>query len=114
MTHITSLEKLRQNFNSGITKPYLFRKEQLKKLKASILNHEQDLYDALHLDLKKSPEECWVTETGMVIAELNAALKNLRNWMQPEKVVTNLLNYRALELSVSVTDQSTNRRHGRR
>ena len=92
MADITSLEKLRQYFNSGTTKPYAFRKEQLKKLKTSILNHEQDLYDALHLDLRKSPEECWVTETGMVIAELNAALKNLRNWMRPERVTTNLLN----------------------
>ncbi len=92
MADITSLDKLRQYFNSSITRPYAFRKEQLKKLKTSILNHEQDLYDALHLDLKKSPEESWVTETGMVIAELNAALKNLRNWMEPERAGTNLLN----------------------
>ena len=75
MADITRLEKLRQYFNSGITKPYAFRKEQLKKLKASILNHEQDFYDALRFDLNKSPEESWVTETGMVIAELNAAIK---------------------------------------
>ena len=92
MANITSLEKLRQYFSTGITKPYAFRKEQLKKLKTSILNHEQDLYDALHADLKKSPEETWVTETGMVIAELNAAIKHLRNWMAPERVSTNLLN----------------------
>ncbi len=92
MADISSLEKLRQHFNSGAIRPYAFRKEQLKKLKASILNHEQDLYDALYADLKKSPEEVWATETGMVLAELNAALKNLRNWMEPESVTTNLLN----------------------
>lgn len=89
---IDALKALRQYFDSGATKEFIFRKEQLKKLKTSILNHEQDLYDALHLDLKKSPEESWVTETGMVIAELNAALKNLRNWMEPERAATNLLN----------------------
>ena len=92
MADITSLEKMRQYFNSGATKSFAFRKEQLKKLKTSILNHEQDLYDALFADLKKSPEEVWATETGMVIAELNAALKNLRNWMRSERVVTNILN----------------------
>jgi aldehyde dehydrogenase (NAD+) len=92
MSNITSLEKMRQYFNTGITKPYTFRKEQLKRLKTSILDHEQDLYDALYADLKKSPEETWVTETGMVIAELNAGLKSLRNWMAPERVSTNLLN----------------------
>jgi aldehyde dehydrogenase (NAD+) len=92
MEDISRLEKMRQYFNSGITKTYAFRKEQLKKLKTSILNHEQDLYDALYADLKKSPEETWVTETGLVISELNAAIKDLHLWMQPEKVDTNLLN----------------------
>src|SRR5258705_4101227 len=87
--HLTAL---RHYFENGDTKDYSFRKAQLKKLKTSILDHEQDLYDALYADLKKSPEETWVTETGMVIAELNTALKNLRNWMAPERVSTNLLN----------------------
>jgi aldehyde dehydrogenase (NAD+) len=92
MADISRLEKMRQFFGSGNTKPFAFRKEQLKKLKKSILNHEQDLYEALHKDLKKSPEETWVTEIGMVISELNAAIKNLRNWMEPDRVATNLLN----------------------
>ncbi len=86
------LNELRRYFNTGITKPYSFRLEQLKKLKQSVLNHEQDLYDALFADLKKSPEETWVTETGLVIAELNAAIKNLGRWMEPESIATNLLN----------------------
>jgi aldehyde dehydrogenase (NAD+) len=92
MADISSLEKLRKHFNSGATRSFAFRKEQLKKLKASILNHEQDLYQALYADLKKSPEEVWATETGMVIAELNAAISHLRSWMAPERVTTNLLN----------------------
>jgi len=92
MADISSLEKMRRYFNSGSTKPYSFRKEQLKKLKTSILDHEQDLYDALYADLKKNPEETWVTETGMVISELNAAIKHLHHWMAPESKGTNLLN----------------------
>ena len=92
MADITSLEKLRLFFTGGNTLAYSYRKEQLKNLKTSILKHEQDLYDALYADLKKSPEETWVTETGMVIAELNAAIENLYGWMKPESVSTNLLN----------------------
>ncbi len=92
MPDIMLLEKMRQYFNTGSTKPYAFRLQQLKKLKQSILAHENDLYDALYADLKKSKEETWVTETGMVIAELNAAIKNLKEWMEPERVATNLLN----------------------
>jgi aldehyde dehydrogenase (NAD+) len=86
------LTAIRQYFDSGITKSYAFRKEQLQKLKQAILSHEQELYDALYADLKKSPEECWVTELGMVLAELDFIQKNLRRWMEPERVATNLLN----------------------
>ncbi|MGN6354279.1 MAG: aldehyde dehydrogenase family protein, partial [Parafilimonas sp.] len=46
----------------------------------------------LYIDLKKNKEETWVTETGFVIAEINAALKNLHKWMRKEKVSTNLVN----------------------
>ncbi|MBP6431875.1 MAG: aldehyde dehydrogenase family protein, partial [Ferruginibacter sp.] len=92
MAYINELTALQQYFKTGETKSYSFRLSQLKKLKQSILQHEQDLYDALYVDLKKSKEETWVTETGMVIAELNAAIKHLKSWMEPERVGTNLLN----------------------
>jgi aldehyde dehydrogenase (NAD+) len=92
MADISHLEKMRRHFNSGATRSYAFRKEQLKRLKTAIQEHEQDLYDALYADLKKSPEEVWATETGMVLAELNTAISNLRDWMEPQSVTTNLLN----------------------
>lgn len=92
MPDIKALENLRAYFNSGITRPYGFRKEQLKKLRLAILEREQELYDAYYTDLKKSPEESWVTETGMVIAELNSAIRKLKSWMEPKSVSTNLLN----------------------
>jgi aldehyde dehydrogenase (NAD+) len=86
------LVNLRQYFDSGTTKSYDFRVTQLRKLKKAIIGHEQDLYNALFADLKKSPEETWVTENGIVLSELNTTIKNLRRWMAPEKVGTNLLN----------------------
>ncbi len=93
MSYIQQLEAMRNYFNSGITKPYRFRKQQLKKLKQAVLAHEEALYDALYADLKKSKEEVWATETGMVIAEINEALKYLKTWMAGERVKTNLLNF---------------------
>ena len=83
---------MRQYFNSGNTQTYQFRKEQLLQLKSSLIRHEQDLYNALYQDLKKSPEECWVTENGMVLSELNYTLKKLKSWMASDSVSTNLLN----------------------
>src|SRR6266487_15527 len=90
---IEQLQFMRDYYNGGITRPYAFRTQQLQKLKRAILQNERDLHDALHTDLKKSPEESWVTETGFVISEINSALRNLRRWMQPEKVKTNLVNF---------------------
>ena len=92
MEIIESLLHMRAYFNSGNTQGYQFRKEQLLQLKSSLIRHEQDLYDALYKDLKKSPEECWVTENGMVLSELNYALKKLKSWMASDSVPTNLLN----------------------
>ena len=92
MAYTNELLNLQNYFKTGETKSYAFRLKQLKKLKQSILKHEDDLYDALNKDLKKSKEETWVTETGMVLSELSAALKHLKNWMEPERVSTNLLN----------------------
>lgn len=89
----SSLSALRDYFTTGSTRSYSFRKQQLQKLKTAILLHEQELYTALHDDLKKSPEESWVTELGLVIAEINTAVKNLHRWMRPEKVPTNLINF---------------------
>ncbi len=87
-----SLLHMRVYFNSGKTQTYQFRKQQLLQLKSSLIRYEQDLYDALYKDLKKSPEECWVTENGIVLSELNYALKKLKSWMASDRVPTNLLN----------------------
>lgn len=87
------LGQLRSYFESGATQSYSFRKQQLKKLKDSILKYEDELYAALYQDLKKNKEETWVTETGMVLAELNVALKKFGSWMLPQKVATNFLNF---------------------
>ena len=67
------LRSMRRFYASGDTRPYNFRRSQLQKLKTAVLQHEQQLYDALYADLKKSPEESWITEIGFVIAEINAA-----------------------------------------
>jgi aldehyde dehydrogenase (NAD+) len=86
------LDDMRTFFDSGATRSYAFRKKQLHLLKRAIEQYEQAIYEALYADLKKSPEECWVTENGMVLGEINQAIKNLHRWMKPARVSTNLLN----------------------
>jgi aldehyde dehydrogenase (NAD+) len=86
------LQRLRAFYERGATRTWAFRKQQLQLLKNSILKYEQSLYDALYSDLKKNPEESWVTELGVVMAEINVALRKGRRWMQPKRVRTNLVN----------------------
>ena len=87
------LQKLKSYFESGATRSYSFRKDQLQKLKQALLKHEREIYTALQSDLKKNPEESWITEVGFVINEINYCLNHLREWMKPERVSTNLLNF---------------------
>ena len=87
-----NLQQLRAFYATGATKDYAFRKAALRRLRQSVLQHEEALMQALYTDLKKSREESWVTEIGFVLAELRHTLKHLQSWMKPEKVPTNLLN----------------------
>ena len=83
---------MRTYFETGATKPYSFRLEQLQKLKACVQKYEIEIFEALHKDLHKSKEECWITENGFFLSEIGVAIKKLSGWMKPEKVGTNLLN----------------------
>ncbi len=92
MADMNHLLSMRTYFDTGATKSYLFRKQQLINLKHAIIEHTLPLQEALFSDLKKSPEESWVTETGFLLAEISNALRNLREWMERERVGTNLIN----------------------
>jgi aldehyde dehydrogenase (NAD+) len=85
-------ERLRSYFESGATRSYDFRKRQLQRFKQAIIEHEEEILQALFTDLKKNAAEAYATEIGLTLAEINKTLKNLHKWMRPEKVSTNLVN----------------------
>jgi len=88
-----SLEAMRRYFNSGATRSYDFRKKQLQIIQQAVRRHEKDIAAALYQDLKKSPEEAYASETGLLLAETRVALKNLRQWMRPQRAGTDLANF---------------------
>jgi len=92
-TFQTQLQLMRDYYNSGVTRPYAFRREQLRRLRSAIYAHENELHHALFQDLGKSAEESWVTETGFLVSEMSHSLKHLKSWMRRQKVSTNLLNF---------------------
>ncbi|HMT03665.1 MAG TPA: aldehyde dehydrogenase family protein [Burkholderiales bacterium] len=80
------IHELQDFFQTGKTLSKQFRHEQLLKLKASIKYHEQQLLDALKLDLNKPEQEAYSSEIAIVYEEINFALKNLKSWMKKQKV----------------------------
>lgn len=72
---------------------YAWRMSQLRALKNMIEENEQKIFDALWKDLRKGPFECQATEQGVVISEIDDALKHLKSWMKPERVGTPLYNW---------------------
>ncbi|NLY45956.1 MAG: aldehyde dehydrogenase [Tissierella sp.] len=76
----------RDFFDTGNTKSYDFRIQQLEKLKATIKNYEEDIFDALYMDLHKSGFESYTSEVGFIYEEINYTIKHLKNWMKPKRV----------------------------
>lgn len=88
----SQLPALGEYFKSGKTRTYEARVGYLRTLRSSIIKYENEIFEALFKDLKKSKEESFITETGMVVAEINKAIGKLSKWMKPTRVATNLLN----------------------
>ena len=89
----STLRSIGDFYNSGATLSYAFRKKQLEILKEAIIKYEDEINTALYNDLKKSKEESWATETGLLIGELNNAIKHLHKWMKPKKVPAGLVTF---------------------
>ena len=85
----------RAYFNTSATRPVEFRIQKLKKLKALLLEHEDEMHEAIFKDFGKSKFENQLTEFFPLIDEINISLRNLKNWVKHRKVSTNTINFPA-------------------
>ena len=83
----------RTYFNTGATRRAAFRRQALERLRAALLEREEELNAALLADLNKAPAESYVTETGMVLEELRFQLKHFEKWVRPRRVITPLAQF---------------------
>jgi aldehyde dehydrogenase (NAD+) len=92
----TRLNDIYGTLRSGLLKnsrDYEWRISQLKALKRLLVENDQALCDAMWADLRKSKFECIATEQGIVLSEIDHAIKHLSIWMEPERVSTPLYNW---------------------
>ncbi|MEQ9307954.1 MAG: aldehyde dehydrogenase [Balneolaceae bacterium] len=88
-----SLENQKAYFQTGSTKSLDYRIKQLEQLKSLLRDNEQELIDAVYSDFKKPAFETFGTEIGLVINEINYAVKHLEEWVKPTKVPSSLVNF---------------------
>lgn len=87
------IEKQRKFFISQGTKSISRRQQVLKALRKEITAHEHEINNALHNDFKKSAFETYLSETGIVLADLDLTISKLRTWSKPERIRASLLNF---------------------
>ena len=92
---VTKIKNIHQKqvdfFNSGATKNWTFQSQQLKKLKQAIIDHNDELIDAVKQDLKKPEFEVITSELMLVIEEINLFLKKGKEWGKTIKVPRSLI-----------------------
>ena len=90
------VERQKRFFQSGKTFPVEFRIEMLKKLKACVLRHENDIAAALKKDLGKSRYESYMCETGMVLSEISFLIKHTPKFAKKRRVRTPLAQFHSV------------------
>lgn len=82
----TVVTGLRFGFDQGITRPESWRRNQLERLRAMLVEREAEFEAALQTDLGKSPLEAQITEIGFLTGEIDHTLARLAKWMSPRRV----------------------------
>ncbi len=76
----------RNYFESGATREFKFRREQLLKLRKLIKKAEPEIMEAIKADFGKPAFESYASEIGVFYEEVNLAIDKLREWMEPVAV----------------------------
>jgi aldehyde dehydrogenase (NAD+) len=78
------VERQREFFRTGETLDVKWRIAQLKKLKAAVKAHAEEMEQALAEDLGRSAVEAYLCDVLPIIAEVDETIHGLRRWARPE------------------------------
>ena len=67
------------------------RIEKLRRIESYLMQHKENLCDALYADFKKPASEVVIAEMLGVKREINHTIKHLKSWMKPQSVSTPLM-----------------------
>ncbi len=87
------IESQRKFFATRKTFDIGYRLEILKKMRSVIIEHEEEIVDAIWQDFHKPRFEVIATESRFVIKELNYAIRNLKRWARSKSVRTPIVHF---------------------
>lgn len=83
-------------YASGVTRPVIFRRQALMRLRKVIIRNEKLIEAALKEDLGKCSFESYMSEIGFVLDELNYVCRHLDLWTKPRPVLPSKMQMPAL------------------
>ncbi|HLV31413.1 MAG TPA: aldehyde dehydrogenase family protein [Chitinispirillaceae bacterium] len=86
------LKNQRLFFLTGKTMDYKWRIQQLDLLENMLMSSSEDILNSLYLDMHKPPAEAYASEIAPVLSDIRYAKKNLRFWMNPQRLDIPFLN----------------------
>lgn len=87
------VDRQKEFFKSRQTKDVAFRKASLKRLRAELVKREKDIAKAMYDDFRKPEFETVMTETGIVLNELNLAIRKVKCWAKSNYVRPVMVNF---------------------
>lgn len=78
------VDKQRAYFRTGATLDVKWRIEQLKKLRAAVKAHAEEMEQALAEDLGRSAVEAYLCDVLPIVFEIDETIHGLRRWARPE------------------------------
>ena len=82
------LDYMQRYFYSDITRDCRFRWTHLIELQKAIRHFEPEIIESLRADLGKAPQESYMTEIGMVLKEIDFAVKHVNKWFRLKRKPT--------------------------
>ncbi|CAH0764290.1 unnamed protein product [Diatraea saccharalis] len=87
-----TVQRARDAFSRGVTRPIEWRRQQLKALMRMYQENKQAMIEALRQDLRRSKMEAVLLEVDFLINDLANTLHYLDEWVKPEKPPKGLVN----------------------
>lgn len=86
---ITTIFQLqRKYFDDGHSRSFEFRLQALRNLLKAVREHKDEIVEAMYHDYRKPSLEAYMGDVAVVIEDLKLAIKQLKEWMEPQTIAS--------------------------